>query len=169
MVDGLSTKQRTVLSFWLKSKAGETTEVVSLARLIARQSEFSAKSLCQTNVEMKHDFVGSNNLNVLLPLGEFGTRSYGGWDYGDTEFIHTKLSPLTRLIFHPLDDALLDNEPVWYIPVIPMILVNGCENYPSIIPKHDPRKIQGDEPGVLHPWYKNFTGGISPGSPPGEV
>lgn len=62
-------------------------------------------------------------------------------------------SPLTRFIFHPHDDPLLkhqydDNqkiEPVWYIPIIPMILVNGADGigtgWMTKIPNYNPREI----------------------------
>lgn len=44
-------------------------------------------------------------------------------------------SNLARVVFHPADDPLLNYltddgdsiEPEWYIPVIPMVLVNGAE------------------------------------------
>jgi DNA topoisomerase-2 len=62
-------------------------------------------------------------------------------------------SPLTRFIFHPHDDPLLkyqydDNqkiEPVWYIPIIPMVLVNGADGigtgWMTKIPNYNPREI----------------------------
>lgn len=84
------------------------------------------------------------------------------------------------MIFHPHDDALLkheydDNqkiEPVWYIPIIPMVLVNGAEGigtgWMTKIPNFDPRGIvanirrmlDGEDPVELVPWYKNFKGTI---------
>ena len=62
-------------------------------------------------------------------------------------------SPLARFIFHKHDDPLLkheydDNqkiEPVYYVPVIPMVLVNGADGigtgWMTKIPNYDPRKI----------------------------
>ncbi len=43
--------------------------------------------------------------------------------------------PIARRIFHPEDDALLTYlvedgkgiEPAWYMPVLPLVLVNGAE------------------------------------------
>ena len=75
-------------------------------------------------------------------------------------------STLTRLIFPPVDDNLLkynydDNqrvEPEWYIPILPMVLVNGVEGigtgWASKIPNYDVREVvsnltrmlDGDEP-----------------------
>lgn len=62
-------------------------------------------------------------------------------------------SPLTRHVFNKHDDALLhylydDNqriEPEWYIPIIPMVLVNGAEGigtgWSTKIPNFDIREI----------------------------
>jgi DNA topoisomerase-2 len=62
-------------------------------------------------------------------------------------------SPLTRHIFNANDDPLLhylrdDNlkiEPEWYIPIIPMVLVNGAEGigtgWSTKIPNYDVREI----------------------------
>ena len=63
------------------------------------------------------------------------------------------MSPLTRLIFNQHDDAILkyltdDNqkiEPEWYIPIIPMVLVNGADGigtgWMTKIPNYNPREI----------------------------
>lgn len=65
----------------------------------------------------------------------------------------SSLSPLAKLLFSSLDSNLLkflydDNqkvEPEWYIPIIPMVLVNGAEGigtgWACKIPNYDPREI----------------------------
>jgi DNA topoisomerase II len=88
-----------------------------------------------TIVNLAQDFVGSNNINLLLPNGQFGTRDQGGKDHASARYIFTELSPLARTIFHSADDALLKNlkeenhtiEPEWFMPIIPLVLVNGVE------------------------------------------
>ncbi|XP_046912268.2 DNA topoisomerase 2-alpha [Dermatophagoides farinae] len=90
------------------------------------------------------------------------------------------LSPLARKIFSPLDDTLLtyENEgnrkmePKYYVPIIPMVLVNGVEDSTSIfetnVPKYNPRDIvdnisrmlRNEEPLEMNPWYKNFKGTV---------
>lgn len=93
------------------------------------------------------------------------------------------MSPLARLIFNPKDDPLLkrlqdDNqtvEPEWYMPIIPMVLVNGAEGigtgWATKIPNYNPREIVHmifdmlngkslDELKPLVPWYKGFKGTI---------
>jgi DNA topoisomerase-2 len=75
-----------------------------------------------TIISMAHDFVGSNNLNLLMPLGKFGSRDQGGLDNADGCDLFTCLSLVTRLLFPEADDILLNNleesgrsvEPIWY-------------------------------------------------------
>ena len=85
-----------------------------------------------TIVNLAQDYVGSNNLNLLLPNGQYGTRDQGGKDHASARYIFTELAPITRTIFHPVDDPLLDYlredndqiEPEWYMPVIPLVLIH---------------------------------------------
>lgn len=140
------------------------------------------QSLCQTIISMAQDFVGSNNINLLLPIGQFGTRNQGGKEAASPRYIFTNLSPLTRRIFHPDDDAVLNYleeegqsiEPDFYLPIIPMCLVNGAEGigtgWSTFIPCHNPKDIvqnlknlMRDQPyQQMMPWYKGFTGEIIP-------
>ena len=57
---------------------------------------------------MAQDFVGSNNLNLLLPIGQFGTRSMGGKDAASARYIYTNLNPLTRLMLNEVDDKIVE-------------------------------------------------------------
>ena len=106
-----------------------------------------------TIVNLAQNFVGSNNLNLLMPIGQFGTRIHGGKDSASARYIFTKLSPLARLVFPQHDDNILnflveDNqmiEPEWYCPIIPMALVNGADGigtgYSTKIPNFDVREL----------------------------
>lgn len=48
-------------------------------------------SLMMTIVGLAQNFVGSNNLNFLQPLGQFGTRLHGGKDSASPRYIFTML------------------------------------------------------------------------------
>jgi len=84
---------------------------------------------------MAQNFVGSNNINLLLPIGQFGTRNQGGKEAASARYIFTSISPVTRHLFHEADDAVLTYceeegqsiEPNYYLPIIPLALVNGAE------------------------------------------
>ncbi|XP_060519505.1 DNA topoisomerase 2 isoform X2 [Cylas formicarius] len=182
MVDGMKPGQRKVLFTCFKRNDKREVKVAQLAGSVAEHSAYhhGEVSLCMTIVNLAQNYVGSNNINLLEPRGQFGTRLAGGKDSASPRYIFTKMSPLTRMIFHPNDDALLkyeydDNqkiEPQWYIPIVPMVLVNGADGigtgWMTKIPNYNPRDIarclyamlDGAEPGNLAPWYKNFKGTI---------
>lgn len=101
-------------------------------------------------VGMAQDFVGSNNVNLLVPSGQFGTRLIGGSDAASARYIFTYPSPITRMIFPEADEVLLSYceddgqriEPTFFCPIIPMLLVNGCQGigtgWSSTIPPFHP-------------------------------
>ncbi|XP_003240317.1 DNA topoisomerase 2-like [Acyrthosiphon pisum] len=171
-----------VLFTCIKRNDKREIKVAQLAGSVAEHSAYhhGEVSLMSTIVNLAQNYVGSNNINLLQPIGQFGTRLQGGKDAASPRYIFTMLSPLTRLIFHPHDDPLLtylrdDNqkiEPVWYMPIIPMVLVNGAEGigtgWMTKIPNHNPREVisnikrmlRGEDPLPMKPWYKNFTGHI---------
>nr|XP_023021759.1 DNA topoisomerase 2 [Leptinotarsa decemlineata] len=185
LVDGMKPGQRKVLYVCIKRNDKKEVKVGQLVGSVIEKSGYhhGDTSLAMTIVGMAQNYVGSNNINLLEPRGQFGTRLTGGKDSASPRYIFTKMSPLTRLIFHPHDDALLkheydDNvkiEPYWYIPIIPMVLVNGADGigtgWMTRIPNYNPRDLvknirrllDGEEPKELIPWYKNFTGTIEYG------
>uniref|UniRef100_A0A1A8U146 DNA topoisomerase 2 n=1 Tax=Nothobranchius furzeri TaxID=105023 RepID=A0A1A8U146_NOTFU len=182
LVDGLKPGQRKVLFCCFKRNDKREVKVAQLAGSVAEMSAYhhGEMSLMMTIINLAQDFVGSNNLNLLQPLGQFGTRLHGGKDSASPRYIFTMLSPLARLLFPPLDDNLLkynfdDNqrvEPEWYIPIIPMVLVNGAEGigtgWACKIPNYDTREIVNNinrmlnhqDPLPMLPSYKNFKGVI---------
>lgn len=79
--------------------------------------------------------MGSNNINLLTPSGQYGTRDKGGKDHASARYIYTNIMPITRTILNAKDNAILKEqredgdeiEPEYYLPVIPMVLVNGSD------------------------------------------
>nr|5GWK_A Chain A, DNA topoisomerase 2-alpha [Homo sapiens]5GWK_B Chain B, DNA topoisomerase 2-alpha [Homo sapiens] len=182
MVDGLKPGQRKVLFTCFKRNDKREVKVAQLAGSVAEMSSYhhGEMSLMMTIINLAQNFVGSNNLNLLQPIGQFGTRLHGGKDSASPRYIFTMLSSLARLLFPPKDDHTLkflydDNqrvEPEWYIPIIPMVLINGAEGigtgWSCKIPNFDVREIvnnirrlmDGEEPLPMLPSYKNFKGTI---------
>ncbi|XBH67531.1 hypothetical protein VPH35_095897 [Triticum aestivum] len=181
MVDGLKPGQRKVLFGSFKRNLIEETKVADLAAYVSEHAacHHGDRSLAGIIVGMAQDFVGSNNISLLEPRGQFGTRCRGGEDAADAAYIFTRLAPITRLIFPEDDDLLLDYlnedgksiEPSWYVPIIPMVLVNGTgidNGSNSYVPNYNPRDIianlkrllNGETVIPMDPWYKGFEGSL---------
>ncbi|PKU31925.1 hypothetical protein llap_17771 [Limosa lapponica baueri] len=181
-VKGLKPGQRKVLFTCFKRNDKREVKVAQLAGSVAEMSSYhhGEASLMMTIINLAQNFVGSNNLNLLQPIGQFGTRLHGGKDSASPRYIFTMLSPLARLLFPAMDDNILrflydDNqrvEPEWYMPIIPMVLINGAEGigtgWSCKIPNFDIREVvnnirrlmDGEEPLPMIPSYKNFKGTI---------
>lgn len=134
--DGLKESTRKILFACIKRKL--YTNEIKVAQLAGNVSEVTAyhhgeQSLQQAIIGMAQIFVGTNNINLLMPNGQHGSRIQGGQDASSPRYIFTLLSELTRLIFKEEDAPILKYleddgqsiEPEYYIPIIPMILVNG--------------------------------------------
>lgn len=48
---------------------------------------------------MAQNFVGSNNLNLLQPIGQFGTRLHGGKDAASPRYIFTMMRYIIIILF----------------------------------------------------------------------
>lgn len=182
VVDGFKPSQRKVLFCAFKKKLKHDIKVAQFVGYISEQSAYhhGETSLAYTIVNLAQNFVGSNNINLLFPSGQFGTRLQGGKDHAAPRYIYTRLSAVTRLIFHPDDDNVLQFledegqsiEPTWYCPIIPTVLVNGADGigvgWSTTIPNYNPRDLIRNIRRMLHgkvmeemsPWYKGFTGSI---------
>ncbi|KAI1727367.1 DNA gyrase/topoisomerase IV, subunit A domain-containing protein [Ditylenchus destructor] len=182
LVDGLKPGQRKVLFTCFKRADKKEVKVAQLAGAVGEMSAYhhGEASLMSTIVNLAHDFIGSNNINLLLPNGQFGTRLQGGKDSASPRYIFTKLNPVTKTLFPSADENVLrfqyeENqriEPEWYCPVIPTVLVNGAEGigtgWSTGIPNFNPRDIvdnirrliKGESMKPLYPWYRRFLGTI---------
>lgn len=191
VMDGLKISQRKVLysclkrNLFTKSDGSGEIKVAQLAGYVSEHSAYhhGEVSLQGTIVGMAQDFVGSgNNMNLLYPSGQFGSRQANGKDSASARYIYTYLQPYVRDIFNEYDGKLLNYldddgypiEPEFYVPTIPMILVNGTEGigtgWSTTIPCFNPkdivrnlRSLIEDENNVIHnmdPWYRGFKGKI---------
>jgi len=183
LMDGFKPSQRKVLFSCFKRKLKNECKVAQLVGYVSEHSAYhhGETSLSETIVGMAQDFVGANNINLLEPRGQFGTRLQGGKDAASARYIFTCLAPAARVIFPVADDNVLEFlneeglsiEPTWYCPIIPMILVNGCEGigtgWASSVPNFHPREIianlrqliRGKDMTEMIPWYAGFKGTLS--------
>jgi len=180
MADGLKPSQRKVMYACFKKNLKDEMKVAQLAAFVAEKSAYhhGEVSLADTIVKLANDYTGSNNINLLEPCGQFGTRLMGGKDASQTRYIFTKLTKEARKIFDPKDDAILNYldddgrpiEPDFYMPTLPMVLVNGTEGigtgFSCYVPPFKPddikdnikRILSGDEIVPMRPWFRGFKG-----------
>jgi DNA topoisomerase-2 len=159
LFDGFKLSQRKILYSVLKKKlyhSSKSMKVVQLGGYVAEVSNYHHGETClfDTIIKMTHSFVGTNNIPLLFPDGQFGSRLHGGKDAANGRYIFTKLYNYTLSLFCENDEPLLspvydDNEkvePEYYIPIIPLILVNGCHTgigtgWSCSIPPYHPLQI----------------------------
>ena len=193
LLDGLKESQRKIMYSVFKKKLTYTSKTLKVAQLSGYVAEHSGyhhgeQCLYDTIIKLANDIVGMNNIPLLFRDGQYGTRLQGGKDAAAGRYIFTKADQLTRLIFPAIDDNLLPRhrddgdliEPMFYIPVIPMILVNGCTagigtGWSCSVPTYNPLDLissckkwitKGDDAVVdLHPWFRNFKGTVTQESP----
>lgn len=93
MMDGLKPGQRKVLYTCFKKSDKKELKVAQLGASVAELTAYhhGEMSLMTTIINLAQNYVGSNNINLLLPIGQFGTRLQGGKDAASPRYIHTKL------------------------------------------------------------------------------
>ena len=201
-IDGLKESQRKILYAVKKRKlsyTGKSLKVAQLAGYTAEHANYhhGENNLLGTIIGMANEFPGTNNIPLLYRDGQFGTRLEGGDDAANGRYIFTKMDALTELLYRSEDEPLLKQvnddgdlvQPEFYIPILPMILVNGClagigTGWSCNVPCFNPKDIieaikvwldndgevvisDPDSPGELismlpefKPWYRGFKGEI---------
>jgi DNA topoisomerase-2 len=183
LADGMKPSQRKILyACFKKNIVKNEIKVAQLAGYVSEIAEYhhGEASLQGAIVKMAHNFVGANNINLLTPNGNFGSRRLGGADAASARYIFTQLNHLSKLIFRSEDDAIYNYidedgtlvEPERYAPIIPMILVNGTmgigTGFSTDIPPFNPSNIMdnllkmlnGEDPDEMKPWFKGFKGTV---------
>jgi DNA topoisomerase-2 len=188
-MDGLKPSQRKVLFACFKRNLKQEIKVAQLAGYVSEHAAYhhGEVSLEHTIKHMAQDFIGSNNMNLLFPSGQFGSRYGGGSDAAQSRYIFTYLHPLTRLLFKKEDDVICQYqeddgfpiEPKYYYPILPTLLMNGSTGigtgFSTEIPCYHPvdlcnlilNRIKSDDEPIqrdtssLRMWYRGFKGSIT--------
>ena len=187
VMDGLKISLRKILYSAFKKNITNEIKVAQFSGYVSENSGYhhGEASLNAAIVGMAQNFVGSNNINLFEPNGQFGTRLQGGKDSASERYIFTQLNKITRLIFPKEDDAILKYldddgtpvEPIYYLPIIPMILINGTKGigtgFSTEILPHSPLDIINyllcklknesslEKDTSLTPYWNNFKGTIT--------
>ena len=185
LMDGLKISQRKILFAAFKRNLNSEIKVAQFSGYVSEHSGYhhGEASLNGAIIGMAQNFVGSNNINIFEPNGQFGTRLQGGKDSASERYIFTLLNKITRIIFQINDDHILEYlnddglcvEPVYYAPIIPMIIVNGSKGigtgFSTDVESFDPlntikyiqNKLNGLENNDIEfiPYYEGFKGKIT--------
>jgi len=185
MVDGLKISLRKILFSAFKRKLTSEIKVAQFSGYVSEHSAYhhGEASLNGAIVNMAQNFVGSNNINLLEPNGQFGTRLHGGDDSASERYIFTMLNSLTRSLFPDADDSVLNYqnddgtivEPDYYVPIIPFALINGISGIgtgfscsiapynPSTIIEYLKGKLTNKDVSSIEflPYYEGFKGTVS--------
>lgn len=183
MMDGLKISLRKILYAAFKKHLNNEIKVAQFSGYVSEHAAYhhGEQSLNNAIVGLAQNFVGSNNINLFEPCGQFGTRLQGGKDSASERYIYTHLNKITRFIFPEMDDAILKYltddgfpvEPIFYTPIIPMILVNGskgigtgfstdimCHDVNDII-QYIQNKLENTSDNIqIKPFYQGFKGSI---------
>jgi len=186
VMDGLKPSQRKILYCCLKRGLRSEIKVAQLAGYVSEHAAYhhGEASLNSTITGMAQNFVGSNNINLLVPNGQFGSRLMGGQDAAQPRYIHTQLEHIVDAMFKKEDSSILNHidddgevvEPHYYQPTVPLLVINGAvgigTGFSTNIPPHNPSDVisllrdrlslrRHTLAGlILQPWWYGFTGTI---------
>lgn len=181
--DGFKPSQRKILyAAFIKKLFKDEMKVAQFAGAVGELTAYhhGEASLFEAIIKMAQNFVGSNNINPLVPSGMFGTRREGGCDHASPRYIFTLLNELTPLLFRQEDECVLKQceddgaliEYEHFAPILPNVLINGCDGiatgWSTSIPCFNPLDvikivkayINNTVLEDIHPWYNKFTGNI---------
>jgi DNA topoisomerase-2 len=186
IMDGLKPSQRKILFGCLKRGLRAEVRVAQLAGYVSEHAAYhhGEASLTAAITSMAQTFVGANNINLLRPIGQFGSRLLGGKDAASPRYIHTHLESIVESLFRKEDAGILKHidddglavEPETYYPVVPLLAVNGAigigTGFSTDIPPHNPVEVVGLlrdrlegrratlEDLAMRPWWFGFKGPV---------
>jgi DNA topoisomerase-2 len=162
LLDGMKPSQRKALyGASLRGESASEIQVERLAASIAAETDYhhGTASMESTIVNMAANYTGTNNMNLFVPSGQFGSRLTK--EAAASRYIFTQLSANYRKLFKKEDECILEHnivdgqkiEPKNYMPILPLILVNGAQGtgtgYASYIMCYNPNDIKNSILNVL--------------------
>jgi DNA topoisomerase II len=178
--DGLKESQRKVVYAAKKRRLVSDLKVAQFGAYVAEHTNYhhGETNLFGTIIKMAQSFPGSNNVPLLAAEGMFGTRLSGGEDAASPRYIYTKMTTAFKSLF-PESDAYESRiqdgdeiEPEYYVPTLPVLLLNGCVGIASgwmcACPSFSPDDVKYNAQQAIHdrklkpmiPWFNGFTGKV---------
>ncbi len=186
-IDGMKPSSRKVVYTTRKMNIQKYFKVSRFASSVASETEYlhGENSLQGVIVTLTQDYTGSNNLPILSPNGNFGSRFVP--IPSAARYIYAKKSENFDRVFNKQDDPLLTQqefegsiiEPKFFVPTVPLLLVNGSEGVGTgFAQKILPRRFEtinkylldlletGESNLQLKPFFNGFRGKVKKGNNP---
>lgn len=180
-LDGFKEALRKVFFGARDLKLTSEISVANAAGKIASRTMYHHRGTAMEDaiIGMAADYAGTANINLLDPMGQFGTRH--NHTAASAAYPKIRLAKIHSLVFPPADDPVLSRvvdegetvEPVRYAPVIAMPLITGCKGiatgWSTDVPAFHPLDVArgalafvDEEPSGVEwvPWYRGFHGEV---------
>lgn len=183
VVDGQKNAGRKILHTILEKNVKEEIKVSQLGSKVAEFTEYLHGSLDNVIVNLAQNFVGTNNVPLMVREGNFGTRFTQ--EASASRYVYTHGSPEFFKIFNKQDGAILQDqyfegakiEPRFFVPELPILLINGSEGVsfgfaqkilprsPKVLVKLINDRLSGKKwkDKNIVPYYEGFCGTIEQG------
>jgi DNA topoisomerase-2 len=181
-IDGLTPARRKVLFYFLSMPSGKEYKVAQAAAGVAQKTSYhhGEVSLVECIVGSAQDHVGTNNVALLEPLGQFGSRHVKPSTHAAARYIFTRAAPIARALFPNEDLPVLVYameegdavEPRHYVPVLPVVLLNGATGigtgFSTCVPSFSLKSLavaarsmmKGEPLQPLIPQFEGFQGSV---------
>ena len=185
-LDGLTPSRRKVMYYFLTSRTAAEIKVAQAASAVAGKTVYlhGENSLVETIVGLAQDHVGTNNIALLEPIGQFGSRNNKPSVHAAARYLYTRLMPIARVLFPSADFPILDYrveehteiEPFTYVPVLPLVLINGATGigtgFSTTVPCYNLTDIceacrcysTGQPIPQMRPYFCGFRGDVTQGA-----
>ena len=182
-IDGLTPSRRKVLYYFLTSARSGEIKVAQASAGVAQKTLYlhGENSLVDTIVSLAQDHVGTNNIALLEPIGQFGSRNDKPSVHAAARYIFTKLDPITSALFPSTDSPVLTYreeegqkvEPIHFVPVLPLLLINGAQGigtgFSTSVPSYHVQSlcacvrayISKTEMPNIAPFFRSFEGSVT--------
>lgn len=176
LIDSLKPSQRKILFAALEYNKEEIVDRLGMFAAARTNYKSGGENMSGTIVNMAQNFPGTNNIPYFDRDGQFG--SIMGKSASSPRYISVAVSDAIRKIFRKEDEGILEYnylgeeqlEPKFFLPVVPMFLINGLSGigsgYSTDIPCHCIKSVltalrallRGEDPADLKPYWNGFKG-----------
>lgn len=182
-IDGQKISSRKVVHVISEDNSDDYIKTAQLGPRVADRTQYLHNETIISGViaNMVRDYVGTNNITFIDKMGNFGTRFINS--PAAPRYTKVKKSKKFNKIFNPIDNILckkhkgqtfegVEIEPIFYMPTIPLVLVNGTNGIASgyaqkILPRNLKdilrevgNYLKGKKINRIIPFFNGYTGKV---------